>query len=151
MIDYLPNAPLNSTLIDYELFAAFWMLVPNYVKIRIPQIVFKASEDGFNLRNLYNSVDMYLDSYYSCLILIKTTQNEIFGVFLDVMPQPYSVQHQGGHETFVFGLKPDLCHYPSAQANEFFLLAATDYLSVGAGGKGPALRFDDKLKDGSTF
>ena len=51
----------------------------------------------------------------------------------------------------MFGLKPDLVHYPSSQVNEFFLLASTEYLSVGAGGKGPALRFDDKLKDGSTF
>ena len=50
------------------------MLVPNYVKIRIPQIAYKASIDGFNLRNLYNACDNYLDSYQMCLILIKTTE-----------------------------------------------------------------------------
>lgn len=49
MIDYLPNAPLRSTIIDYHLYAHFWMMVPTYIRIRIPQLVFKASEDGYNV------------------------------------------------------------------------------------------------------
>lgn len=49
MIDYLPNASLNSSIIDYTLYAHFWMTVPPYLRIRIPQLVFKATEDGYNL------------------------------------------------------------------------------------------------------
>jgi len=36
MIEYLPNAPLNSTIIDYYTYACFWMIVPPYIRIRIP-------------------------------------------------------------------------------------------------------------------
>ena len=49
MVDYLPNAPLRSSIIDYTTYAHFWMLVPSYIRIRIPQLVFKASEDGYNV------------------------------------------------------------------------------------------------------
>ena len=49
MIDYLPSAPLKSGLIDYLTYAHFWMMVPPYIRIRIPQLVFKATEDGYNL------------------------------------------------------------------------------------------------------
>lgn len=50
MIDYLPNAPLKSTIIDYNTYAQFWLTVPSYIRIRIPQLVFKASEDGYNIQ-----------------------------------------------------------------------------------------------------
>ena len=40
MIDYLPNAPLRSSIINYELYAHFWMMVPPYIRIRIPKLVF---------------------------------------------------------------------------------------------------------------
>lgn len=50
MIDYLPNAPLKSTIIDYNTYAQFWLTVPPYIRIRIPQLVFKASEDGYNIQ-----------------------------------------------------------------------------------------------------
>ena len=36
MIDYLPNAPLRSSIIDYQTYAHFWMMVPVYIRIRIP-------------------------------------------------------------------------------------------------------------------
>ena len=36
MIDYLPNAPLRSSLIDYQTYAHLWMMVPPYMRIRIP-------------------------------------------------------------------------------------------------------------------
>lgn len=36
MIDYLPNAPLKSSIIDYQLYATFWMMVPPYIRIRFP-------------------------------------------------------------------------------------------------------------------
>jgi len=49
IVDYLPNAPLKSNLINYEQFAEFWKMVPSYVRIRIPQFVFRATEDGYNL------------------------------------------------------------------------------------------------------
>jgi len=36
MIDYLPNAPIKSTIIKYKTYAYFWMMVPAYIRIRIP-------------------------------------------------------------------------------------------------------------------
>ena len=87
MVDYLPNAPLQSKLINYEQYAQFWRMVPSYVRIRIPQHIFRASEDGYNLRNLYTACERYSDSYYMCLILIKTQKDVVLGTFIDTIPQ----------------------------------------------------------------
>ena len=86
MIDYLPSAPLRSGLIDYQTYANLWMMVPPYMRIRIPQLVFKASEDGYSLHQLYAATEQYSDSYYACLILIRDTKNAVFGALLDTCP-----------------------------------------------------------------
>ena len=86
MIDYLPNAPLRSTIIDYQEYAHFWMMVPTYIRIRLPQLVFKASEDGYNINRLYAATEMYSNSYYACLILIRDVDSNIFGALLDQVP-----------------------------------------------------------------
>jgi hypothetical protein len=86
MIDYLPNAPLNSSIIEYYTYACFWMIVPPYIRIRIPQLVFKASEDGYNLQQLYAATEQYADSYYTCLILIRDLEDNVFGALVDTVP-----------------------------------------------------------------
>jgi len=35
--DYIPNCPLNSTIVLYEQFAMVWRMLPDYVKIRVPE------------------------------------------------------------------------------------------------------------------
>jgi hypothetical protein len=45
----MPNCPLNSTIVLYEEFASIWKMLPDYVKIRVPELLYAATSDGFNL------------------------------------------------------------------------------------------------------
>lgn len=38
--DYVPNCPLNSSIVKFEELAQIWGFLPDYVKIRIPELVF---------------------------------------------------------------------------------------------------------------
>ena len=62
------------------------MMVPPYIRIRIPQLVFKASEDGYNLQKMYAATDTYANSYYACLILIRDMDGNVFGALMDTCP-----------------------------------------------------------------
>ena len=62
------------------------MMVPPYLRIRNPQLIFKASEDGYNLNSLYAAAEPYSDSYYACLLLVQDMDRNIFGALLDCCP-----------------------------------------------------------------
>jgi len=53
MVDYLPNTELKSEIVNYERFAKLWGMFPDYAKIRVPKLIFRASVDGYNIHNLY--------------------------------------------------------------------------------------------------
>jgi hypothetical protein len=38
--DYMPNVPTNSKILEYEDFAKIWKMLPDYVKIRVPELIF---------------------------------------------------------------------------------------------------------------
>lgn len=38
--DYVPNCPVNSAIINYEEFGRIWKFMPDYVKIRVPEIIY---------------------------------------------------------------------------------------------------------------
>jgi len=61
-------------------------MVPNYLRIRIPELVYKASRDGYNLSKLYSETEEHAESYYSCLVLIRDTDSNVFGALLDTVP-----------------------------------------------------------------
>ena len=58
------------------------------MRIRHPKLIFRATEHGYNLRNFYRACEQYADSYYMCLILIKTTEGGVLGCVIDEMPWP---------------------------------------------------------------
>jgi len=47
--EYIPNVPLTSEIVGYDEFAMVWRMMPEYAKIRVPELLFKSSEDGYNL------------------------------------------------------------------------------------------------------
>ena len=121
------------------------------VRIRFPEIVFRASTNGYNLQNFYNSVDEFVDTYHYCVILIKTADGDVFGAFLDVIPDSSKKEKfVGTSDCFVFSLKPTLVKYP-ALISEYVALFDPEYFSIGSKGAGPALRVDDLLKMGSSY
>ena len=68
--DYIPNCPLSSTIVLYEEFAMVWRMLPDYVKIRVPELLFCATSDGFNLQNIYRKAAPYKHEYKFSLLFI---------------------------------------------------------------------------------
>ena len=127
------------------------MFLPEIMRIRIPKVVYKASEDGYNLVNIYNKCDQYTESYSISIILVESTQGEIFGAFVDAIPSQNSNKFVGTTDAFVFTLHPSVNKYPATNLNQQIVLFADNYFAVGFGDEGPALRVDDKLKQGRTY
>ena len=59
------------------------------------------------------------------------------------MPKESSAaQYIGGHDSFVFTMKPDMQGFLSTANNDYIMLCQPDYLNIGAQGDGPALHID---------
>lgn len=83
MVDYLPNTELKSNIVNHSGFARLWGMFPAYAKIRVPNLIFRASVDGYNIHTLYDKCGDYYDSFYNCIIIILTKDKGIFGCYLD--------------------------------------------------------------------
>lgn len=103
----MPNCPLNSEIVKFEELAKIWSFLPDYVKIRIPELVFQANSDGFNLNNLWRKMKDYKNEYKFTLLIIQTKNNEVFGAFIDDVFRKHLKGYIGSNESFVFSLKPN--------------------------------------------
>jgi len=45
----LPSGCKTSTILSYEEFSHVWAMLPEYVRIRNPQLLYNTHSDGFNL------------------------------------------------------------------------------------------------------
>jgi len=80
-----------------------WMFMAPSLRIRFPEIVFRASKDGYNLLSLYASVKEFVDTYHYCILILLTAEDEKLGVFLDVIPdQGKNDRYIGACDTFIF-------------------------------------------------
>jgi hypothetical protein len=87
LLDYIPSAPVKSEILSYEEFALVWMQLEEVKRIRVPVIRFRASQDGYNLQNLYTKCAEYANSYHNSIILVKANNEKVFGCFLDTVPE----------------------------------------------------------------
>jgi hypothetical protein len=93
-----------------------------------------------------------VQSYHYCLLLIKTTKDEVFGAFITAFPtfNP-RVTFVGTQESFVFKVCPgDFEVYDSSGVNNFYMHADFNSITIGSGGDGPAIRLDKDLHEGRT-
>lgn len=81
--------------------------------VRIPEVIFKASEHGYNLHTVFAKCLPYQDSYEHSILLIQSTQGAVFGAYLDVIPNLKYTKalFQGTTSSFVFTLAPTLSKY----------------------------------------
>ena len=149
LLDFLPTVPFKSEIITSEQYAFIWMFLDEVKRLRVPKIKFRASRDGYNLDNLYENAKPYTGSYKNSIILIKTKNGQIFGVFLDTVPEKHENKFIGGYESFVFQLEP--CVDKFTAEDNFVAMFEQDYFAIGAGGDGPAIRLDTMLKIGRTY
>ena len=66
----LPSGCKTSTILSFEEFRNVWAMLPEYVRIRNPQIIYNTHIDGFNLQNLYRASVEYKNEYKFSLIVI---------------------------------------------------------------------------------
>lgn len=149
---YQPNEPIDSKIISYELYVKFWQFLPGFMRIRSPELIFRATEHGYNIHTFYARCAEYAETYYFCLILIRTIQGGIIGCLIDDMPIETTLnEFQGSLDSFVFSLHPQVKCFKATGNNDFQMLADSSYLAIGMGGEGPALRVDETLNQGRTY
>jgi len=126
------------------------MFLPEIMRLRIPQVIYKASVDGYQLSNVYRRCEEYVESYSACVILIESEDGAVFGALVDSIPV-CSSKFQSSGESFVFTLHPEVNKYPFTGKNNYVSLFAMDYFTIGTGNDGPALRVDELLKIGRSY
>lgn len=113
---------MNSTILKFDEFAKMWHFLPDYVKIRIPELLYCAARDGFNLNSLYRKMQPFKNEYKFTLIIIQTKNDEVFGAFIDDVFRKYLKGYIGSNDCFVFSLKPELKCYNDTNDNQRYLL-----------------------------
>jgi hypothetical protein len=118
--EYIPNVPMTSEIVTYDEFAQVWRMLPEYAKIRVPELTFQASTDGYNVHTIYRKTADFKNDYKFSLVLIQTKTNNVFGAFLDDV-FTMSSEYVGTNESFVFVLKPDIHVFRDQGVNARYL------------------------------
>ena len=160
---HIPEHIVKSTIFNFSEFTSIWKCFPNYVQTRKPVKVFESANDGFNLQTLYSKAKQFLDDnndgdgdlsdYHYCLILVHTTAESKFGAFISAFPYPDARNpFKGTSESFVFSLAPNgyRMYQAASETNRYYLECNANYISIGSGYDGPAIRIDGNLGKGST-
>ncbi len=95
-------------------------MLPYFVKVRTPKLLYTTHSDGFNIMNMYNVCADYRGEYKFTLFLIQTNKDQIFGAFIDDVPKIYSRGYIGTNDSFVFTVQPEAKPYYDAGANHRF-------------------------------
>jgi hypothetical protein len=67
--DYVPNVP-KSSIVKYEEFAEIWKMFPDYVRIRVPELLYACDTDGYNVHSLYRKCEPYENEYRFSIVLV---------------------------------------------------------------------------------
>ncbi|CAF0775621.1 unnamed protein product [Rotaria sp. Silwood1] len=148
----------NTSILDYQQFVTLWNWLPARLSLSQPVLVFTTQEHGFRLQTLLEKID---DIEYSILV-IKTTNGEIFGAFCaGLWSDRHNKTYFGFGESYLFTLVPKQIKYPwvgQQQENdnrqykvkrELFLFVNNEKLIIG-GGNGDGLSIDASLCEGRT-
>lgn len=104
---------INSSIITHQQLHTIWSWVPTRFSIYQPSLVFTTQEHGFSLTTFYTRCE-YCEP---TILLIKTSDQEIFGAFLS---SSWSTRNDGDHkgiyfgtgESFLFSFAPEEKKYP---------------------------------------
>lgn len=86
------------------------------------------------------------------MIIIKTTEGDIFGAFIDTVIIKTIKNYSGSSESFLFQFSEDKKEkYISQEVNNQYFVGGADYLQIGGGGEGPAIYLKGSLQEGQTY
>ena len=84
-------------------------------------------------------------------MIIKTLDGDIFGTFLDTVITKTIKSYIGSTDSFLFGFYSDKrAQYFSQRVNSQYCIGGDDYIQIGGGADGPAIRLNDTLQEGQT-
>lgn len=154
LTDFLPNVDESpSTILSMKQFYRLWVMLPEYLQVRTPKLVYSSANDEQSLSALYEKLKPYEDKdlVKCCFLTVKTTDNDIFGVFLDAVIYKSINHYIGSGDSFVYGFYEDkhITHY-CASKNNHYCHGGPDYLQFGGGLDGAALYLKDSLQEGQT-
>ncbi|GAM27962.1 hypothetical protein SAMD00019534_111380 [Acytostelium subglobosum LB1] len=114
-IYYRPKITTPSDILHNDDYEIVWTWLPHRFCICDPKVVYNSNRDGRSLRNMLERVK----GEYPMLILIKTTNGDVFGCFTD--DELESKFGFGSSNTFVFVMKPHAHVYRATNKNELYL------------------------------
>ena len=94
---------------------------------------------------MLNKTDDFRDEFKFNLLIIRTIDGAIFGVFVDEVICPTYGAHKGSSDSFVFSLAPVAKQYVPTGDNEQYMLCEMEYLSFGGGNEGPAITIKEDM------
>ncbi|XP_069104836.1 GTPase-activating protein skywalker-like [Argopecten irradians] len=143
----------SSTILTQEMLYIVWSWLPPRFAVCQPELLYTSEEHGTSLMTLYTRVE----DYQPTLIVIKTTNNEVFGAFCstywrDRKHSTKNLSYFGTGETFIFTLSPKKQRYSWVgllqedipNTANMFLAGDNSMLTVG-GGNGEAIQLDANL------
>ena len=92
-----------STCCTYDEMCQMWEKLPGPLQNRTPKLIYRASEDGFNLSVSYlDKIKPFESENRSCILLVQTEDQETYGLFLDDLVRIKVKDYAGQFENFLF-------------------------------------------------
>uniref|UniRef100_T1JNM3 TLDc domain-containing protein n=1 Tax=Strigamia maritima TaxID=126957 RepID=T1JNM3_STRMM len=157
---------ISHTLTIHELLI-LWSWLPTRITMYQPQLVYTTEEHGCSLTTFFQRVE----NYEPTLLVIKTTNNEIFGAYCSTSWKERNTKDEGGQrhtyfgtgETFLFTISPNSRKYQwvgvngyqgdgsavHSHATELFMAGDSKMLTIG-GGNGQGILLDEDIRFGRT-
>ena len=94
-----------STCMRYNELCKLWEKLPEAQQLKPPILFYRASSDGTNLASTYfEKIKAFEAENRSCIMLIQTQDQEIYGMFLDDLLKPRMKDYSGQFECFLFSM-----------------------------------------------
>lgn len=139
-----------------------WSWLPVRITMYQPVLLYTTEEHGCSLTTFYYRVEQHEPT----LLMIKTTNNEVFGAYCSTKWGERNQKDERGNrtayfgtgETFLFSLYPERAKYPWVgveqetqvlHSNELFMAADQKMITIG-GGDGQAIWMDENIRYGKT-
>ncbi|OUM57377.1 hypothetical protein PIROE2DRAFT_28581, partial [Piromyces sp. E2] len=111
------------------------------------KLLYSLDQHGATLTTLYNKIH----GQGPCIMVLKSSDGEIFGAFLSKAFDPSKQNFFGTPECFLW--KADqyqFIKYKATNLNQYFMLADTDFIAMGGGNSNFGLYLDENIQYGYT-
>jgi len=140
-----PRLKSSSDIIADDDVTHLCMYLPRRYTTTDWNLLYSPQKHGYSINTFYSK----LKDKGPTILMIRDTNQFVFGAFLSESWKSDNQGYYGTGETFLFKLKPDFAVYKWSQLNSYFILSSLQSLSVGGGGT-YGLWIDKDFLDGSS-